>query len=116
MDATGANAGADYRTVRRELAAYGEGLGEKAEIVALSKVDAVDEETLKKQTDRLMRVIREFGPPSPSGGKRAKPLMLSTATRAGVTEVLRATMTAIETRRVDEAATRAKPVQWAPSI
>jgi hypothetical protein len=42
--------------------------------------------------------------------------MLSTATRAGVTEVLRATMTAIETRRVDKAATRAKPVQWAPSI
>src|SRR6202044_1945131 len=27
VDATGANAGADYRTVRRELAAYGEGLG-----------------------------------------------------------------------------------------
>ena len=53
VDATGANAGADYRTVRRELAAYGEGLAEKAEIVALSKVDAVDEATLKKQTERL---------------------------------------------------------------
>ena len=36
----------DYRTIRRELAAYGEGLAEKPEIVALSKVDAVDEETL----------------------------------------------------------------------
>src|ERR1700720_464428 len=63
VDATGANAGADYRTVRRELAAYGEGLAEKTEIVALSKVDAVDEATLKKQTERLMRVIRAFGPP-----------------------------------------------------
>ncbi len=115
VDATGANAGADYRTVRRELAAYGEGLAEKAEIVALSKVDAVDEATLKKQTERLVRVIREFGPPL-AGAKRAKPLMLSTATRAGVTEVLRATTAAIETRRVDEAATRAKPVHWAPSI
>ena len=50
VDATGENAGADYRTIRRELAAYGEGLAEKAEIVALSKVDAVDEETLKTQT------------------------------------------------------------------
>ena len=48
VDATGANAGADYRTVRRELAAYGEGLAEKTEIVALSKVDAVDEATLEK--------------------------------------------------------------------
>src|SRR6202011_259430 len=53
VDATGANAGADYRTVRRELAAYGEGLAEKTEIVALSKVDAVDEAPLKKQTERL---------------------------------------------------------------
>ena len=102
VDATGANAGADYRTVRRELAAYGEGLAEKAEIIALSKVDAVDEATVKKQTERLMRVIREFGPPIPSGGKRAKPLLLSTATRAGVTEVLRATMAAIEARRANE--------------
>ena len=116
VDATGANAGADYRTVRRELGAYGEGLAEKTEIVALSKIDAVDEATLKKQTERLMRVIREFGPPISSGAKRAKPLMLSTATRAGVTEVLRATMAAIETRRADESVTNAKPVQWAPTI
>ncbi len=69
VDATGANAGADYRTIRRELAAYGEGLAEKTEIVALSKVDAVDEATLKKQTERLMRVIRDFGPPLAAGRK-----------------------------------------------
>ena len=106
VDATGANAGTDYRTVRRELAAYGEGLVEKTEIVAMSKVDAVDETTLKKQTERLMRVIREFGPPLGPGAKRAKPLLLSTATQVGVTEVLRTTMTAIEARRADEAATR----------
>ena len=102
VDATGANAGADYRTIRRELAAYGEGLAEKAEIVALSKVDAVDEATLKKQTERLKRVMRDFGPPLAPGAKRAKPLMLSTATRTGVTEVLRATMAAIEARRASE--------------
>jgi GTP-binding protein len=116
VDATGANAGADYRTVRRELAAYGEGLAEKAEIVALSKVDAVDEATLKQQIERLKRAIRSFGPPLGPDAKRAKPLLLSTATRAGVTEVLRATMAAIETRRADESAENAKPVQWAPSI
>ena len=116
VDATGANAGADYRTVRRELAAYGEGLAEKAEIIALSKVDAVDEATVKRQTERLMRVIREFGPPIPSGGKRAKPLLLSTATRAGVTEVLRATMAAIEARRANELAESARPAQWAPTL
>src|SRR6202040_895189 len=41
VDVTGENAGADYRTIRRELAAYGGGLADKAEIIALSKVDAV---------------------------------------------------------------------------
>ena len=111
VDATGENAGADYRTVRRELAAYGEGLAEKTEIVALSKVDAVDEAALKKQTERLVRVIREFGPPLAPGAKRAKPLMLSTATRAGVTEVLRATMAAIEARRDASELTESKPVR-----
>jgi GTP-binding protein len=116
VDATGANAGADYRTVRRELAAYGEGLAEKTEIVALSKVDAVDEATLKKQTERLVRVIREFGPPLMADAKRAKPLMLSTATQSGVTEVLRATMAAIEAQRASESTAKVRPAQWAPSI
>jgi GTPase len=115
VDATGANAGADYRTVRRELAAYGEGLAEKAEIIALSKVDAADEATLKQQMERLKRAIRSFGPLGPDA-KRAKPLLLSTATRAGVTEVLRATMAAIETRRADESTENAKPAQWAPTV
>ena len=64
VDATGANAGADYRTIRRELSAYGEGLDDKPEIVALSKVDAVDEETLARQAERLKRAIRSHGPPA----------------------------------------------------
>src|SRR5208337_3846461 len=107
VDATGANAGADYRTIRRELAAYGEGLEEKAEIVALSKVDAVDEETLAKQLDRLKRAIGASGPPLAQGARRGKPLLLSTVTQRGVTEVLRATMAAIEARRAEAAASLA---------
>ncbi len=81
VDATGANAGADYRTVRRELAAYGAGLADKAEIVALSKVDAVDEAALAKQTERLKRAMRSYGPPLAQGAKRMRPLPLSTATQ-----------------------------------
>ena len=42
VDAGGEHAGRDYKTVRTELAAYGAGLDEKPEIVALSKVDTVD--------------------------------------------------------------------------
>jgi GTP-binding protein len=116
VDATGANAGADYRTIRRELAAYGEGLAEKTEIVALSKVDAVDQATLKQQMERLKRAIRSFGPPVTAEAKRAKPFLLSTATRSGVTEVLRATMAAIEAERASESPTSARPPQWAPLL
>ncbi len=118
VDATGDNAGADYRTIRRELAAYGEGIEEKAEIVALSKVDAVDEETLKTQTERLKRAMRSFGPPVAEGGRRSKPLLLSTATHRGVTEVLRATIVAVEAQRAKDAAevNAIKPVAWAPPI
>ncbi len=114
VDATGANAGADYRTIRRELAAYGEGIDEKTEIVALSKVDAVDEETLKTQVERLKRAMRGHGPAPEPGAKRSKPLLLSTATRGGVTEVLRATMAAVEAGRADAAATLAAPEPWSP--
>ena len=117
VDATGSNAGADYRIVRRELAAYGAGLDAKAEIVTLSKVDAVDEATLKKQIERLRRAMRSFGPPLTEGTKRAKPMLLSAATHRGVTEVLRATIAAIEARRASELAKDAsKLAQWAPSI
>jgi GTP-binding protein len=114
VDATGANAGADYRTIRRELAAYGEGLDEKPEIVALSKVDAVDEATLAKQVERLKRSIRTNGPPTESRAGRAKPFLLSTATHNGVTDVLRATMASIEMGRAEASASLTEPDPWMP--
>lgn len=90
VDASGENAGSAYRIVRKELEAYGEGLAEKPEIVALSKADIVDEETLKKQMDRLKRAVRNYGPPVEEGARRAPPFVLSSAARQGVTDVLRA--------------------------
>ncbi len=115
VDVTGANAGADYRTIRRELSAYGEGLDDKPEIVALSKVDAVDAETLARQAERLKRAIRSYGPPAAPGARRARPLMLSTATHAGVTDVLRATMAAIDAGRARESSEAGGEAQpWTP--
>ncbi len=93
---------ADYRTIRKELAAYGAGLSDKAEIVALSKVDAVDEETLKKQKERLKRVMREHGPRLAEGVKRAAPLELSAVAGIGVTEVLRAAAAVIDVSRAQD--------------
>jgi GTPase len=114
VDATGANAGAEYRTIRRELAAYGEGLDAKPEIVALSKIDAVDEQTLATQLDRLKRAMRSYGPRLEQAVKRAKPLMLSTATRTGVIDVLRATMAAIEAGKAEAGPSLAAPAPWSP--
>ena len=48
VDATSEHAGKDYRIVRAELEAYGHGLAEKPEIVALSKCDAADPDHLKQ--------------------------------------------------------------------
>jgi len=47
IDATGEDPVAAYRTVRDELAAYGGGLEEKPEILALSKCDALDEASIE---------------------------------------------------------------------
>ena len=84
VDANGEHAGRDYKTVRHELEAYGGGLTDKREIVALSKVDACEAEHLKKQADRLRRACG------------ATPLRLSSATRGNVTETLRALIGAID--------------------
>ncbi len=107
VDVTGENAGADYRTIRRELAAYGGGLSDKAEIVALSKVDAVDADTLKKQKERIKRAMREHGPALAPGTKRAPPLELSAVAGIGVTEALRALADVIDVSRAKEAKSEA---------
>jgi GTP-binding protein len=101
VDATSEHAGKAYKTVRRELEAYGAGLGDKPEIVGLSKTDAVDAETLKAQTDRLKRAAKR------------KPLLLSAASGAGVTEALRAVLSVIDAAKASEAQVQ-PAAAWAP--
>ena len=109
VDATGEHAGRDYKIVRSELAAYGADLDEKPEIVALSKIDAVDAETAKKQRDRLKRAMRASG----AGEKLQGPLLLSSVSGAGVAETLRAIANIIVAAQQEEAApTEAQP--WTP--
>src|SRR5215213_11237356 len=91
VDGTGEHAGKDYKTVRHELEAYGHGLPDKPEIVALSKADALSPEQVKEQTARLKR----------AAGKT--PLVLSAAAHAGVPEVLRALVKVIDGDRIESA-------------
>ena len=113
IDAGGEHAGTSYRIIRQELAAYGNGLAEKAEIVALSKTDTVDMETIAKQLDRLKRAIRTYGPDVQPGEKRQSPMLLSAATNQGVIDVLRALVSVIGTAKAVEVA-REKVHVWQP--
>ena len=110
VDACGEHAGKDYKTVRGELSAYGAGLDEKPEIVALSRIDAADPEHLRKQRDRLKRAMASAGPP---GVGRRAPLILSSVTGEGVTEALRAVAGAIESSRAAEQAVESRS-EWRP--
>ena len=101
VDGTGEHAGQAYKTVRGELEAYGEGLENKPEIVALSKADALDAETLKKQKDRLRRAAGRV------------PLVLSAATGDGVKEALRRVLACVDTEGEAERRPAAAPV-WHP--
>ena len=113
IDAGCEHAGAAYRVVRHELEAYGGGISEKPEIIALSKVDTVDADTLKQQLERLKRAVRSYGPPVPEGEKRRPPMQISAAAHLGVTDALRGLAAVIDAAKADEGATRsAQP--WQP--
>jgi GTPase len=84
IDGTCGHAGKAYKTVRNELVAYGHGLVDKPEIVALNKADALGPEELKQQKARLQRAAK------------VTPLVLSAATHEGVPEALRVLLNVID--------------------
>ena len=102
IDGTGEDAGAEYKTVRTELKAYGQGLSDKPEIVVLTKIDSLTPEAIKAQTAKLKKACKKT------------PLLMSSASRQGVTEVLRALWTYISKDRVDATAPGALEEAWRP--
>ncbi len=76
VDGTGEDVAEDYRTVRRELDAYGAGLAAKPYVVALNKVDALAPEQIAEQHAALEAA---------SGGPVS---LTSGVSRAGIDDVL----------------------------
>lgn len=105
VDGTEADVATSYKTVRRELKAYGAGLEKKKEIVALTKCDALDEATIAERSEALRAVARK------------KPLLISAVSGAGMKDILfalaRELKRADDRKREDEEARSPKPA-WTP--
>jgi GTPase len=102
IDGTDGDAGAAYKTVRAELAAYGQGLADKPEIVALNKADALGVAAIKEQAGRIKRVAKK------------PPLVISAVSGKGVPEVLRALIAVIEKARAAAVEKRTASATWQP--
>lgn len=96
IDCTQDDPGEAYRIIREELAAYGARLEQKPEVLALNKIDALNEELIEDQARKL----------EDASGKR--PLLVSGATGEGVQAVLARLYDAIkETRQLERQAEQA---------
>ena len=102
VEGTSEHAGKAYKVIRQELEAYGHGLAEKPEIVALSKADALDPDTLKEQTARLKRAAKKT------------PYVLSAVSGQGVEDVLKSLFAVIDAERTETEAPAQSEGEWHP--
>ncbi|MGB1105628.1 MAG: GTPase ObgE [Alphaproteobacteria bacterium] len=101
VDVTGEDPVAAWCTLRDELAAYGGGLADKQEVLALTKIDAAP--------DGYAEDVREALQKAGAGMVTT----LSSVSGAGVRDLLRQLMRTIESAREAEAAPQ-EPVPWSP--
>ena len=97
VDGTQEDVAGAYATVRGELDAYGAGLEDRPEVLALSKADALDEDTRRERAAALAE----------AAGR--EPLLVSGVSGEGVPEVLRAAARLIFARRAEEKAQQQRP-------
>ena len=101
VDANDEDIATSYRVVRDELEAYGAGLSDKPVVVALNKVDTLDEELTAALTAELEE----------ASGKSV--LAVSAAGGSGVERVLDALLERLTVQRVDDEGP-AEPIEWSP--
>jgi GTP-binding protein len=102
VDGTDPNVAEAWRTVREELDAYGAGLSDKIELVALNKVDALDAKTRAARAKALKAACG------------AKPFLVSGVSGEGVTALLRAAFARVRDGRAAIAAAEAPQTSWRP--
>ena len=106
IDGTQDDVAGAWRTIRTELEAYGEGLGDKTEILALNKIDALSPELREEKAAELEAVA----------GRR--PMLVSGVSGEGVPELLRAAWAEVRKNRgeipTEEEATEETQGGWTP--
>lgn len=104
VDATQEDVAQAYTTVRAELDAYGNGLAEKPELLVLTKIDALDDETIAEKRAELEKVAS------------VKPMLVSAVAGTGVDALLYAIVGVIdEENKAKKAAAAPAPAKgWAP--
>lgn len=84
VDCTQDDPAESYRVIRNELQQYGEGLAKRAEVVALTKTDALGDELAQSVADEFKEITGQA------------PLLLSSVAQNGVREVLAQLVTIIQ--------------------
>lgn len=101
IDAASADIGADYQTIRQELAHYSQNLAKKPQLVALSKTDTVP----AGQVTRQLRLLEKLG---------LKPnqnlFTISAQAHRGVDELLRAVVKLLQVKPKSSRSTTQLPV------
>jgi len=102
VDGTADKLGANYRTVRDELAAYSPKLAAKPELVCLNKIDALAPDEVERKARALGRAVK-------AAGGAGRLLRISGATGKGVDRLIEAAFAAIESDRKAQVTAEAQP-------
>ncbi|AHB41919.1 GTPase obg [Candidatus Saccharibacteria bacterium RAAC3_TM7_1] len=88
IDAYSNDVAKDYQTIRQELERYSPELVKRPEIIALTKVEGLDEDLLTMQKDELKKVAKD-----------QQIVAISSAAHIGITDLLRALNTLVKDAR-----------------
>jgi len=98
VDAYSGDIVADYRTIREELRQYSEELATRPEVVAVTKIDGLDDDIIAMQVEEIKKV-------APKG---TLVMTMSSTAHRGLKEVLRTLRSKVEAARAAEAAAEAE--------
>src|SRR5580698_2018226 len=102
VDGTESEIAKTYKTIRGELEAYGNGLADKPEVVALNKVDAIPKAALAKKRASLEKACGH------------KVFVISGVSGEGVDDVLRALVKQIVKKRTKPEVAKHESKEWSP--